>query len=302
MGPEAPAKRRDLFAQRYEQRLERLSPSFRRVAAFIDANRLTVLTSSAIEIGRAVGVSDATVVRTVQALGFGGLQDLRKTLAASYGQGQAPVENLKRTLAGTAESVEAALDGILDVYQQGLEAMRTAAFRRSALAALNLLREAERIMVFGVGPTAHIAAYFTARLRRKGVRRGLLDKTGSALADQLLELAPGDRLLMLAYGAPYREAEVVFAEARRLRLPVILVTDATDSEMARRAEVVLAAPRGRKDQIALHGATVFCLEMLLLGLAASDSRTAVETLAELERLRHLLRSKRPAALDDEPQP
>lgn len=302
MGQGEAAKRRDVFGQRYEQRLERLTPSFRRVAAFIDANRLSVLTSSAIDIAQAVGVSDATVVRAVQALGFAGLQDLRKELAASYGEGQAPVENLKRTLAGASENVEAALDGILDVYQQGLEVLRTAAFRRSALAALGLLREAKRVMVFGVGPTAHIAAYFTARLRRKGIRQGLLDRTGSALADQLLELAPGDCVLMLAYGAPYREAEAAFAEARRLRLPVILVTDATDAELARRAQVVLAAPRGRKNQIALHGVTVFSLEMLLLGLATADSRTAVETLAELERLRHLMRSKRPAALDGEPQP
>lgn len=92
------SKTRDLFSDRYQRRRDRLSPTFQRVAGYIDRNRLTVLTSSAIEIARAVGTSDATVVRAVQALGFSGLQELRRELAASLGQRTSPAENLKRTL------------------------------------------------------------------------------------------------------------------------------------------------------------------------------------------------------------
>lgn len=291
-------KARDVFGHHYAQRYENLSPSHQRVAAFIDANRLTVLTSSAMDIARAVGTSDATVVRAVQALGFSGLQDLRQQLAASYSQSSTPVDNLKRTLAETSENVEVALDGILEVYATGLEALRSPAFRQSALAALNVLHGAQRVAVFGIGPTAHIAAYFAARLRRKGIRQLIIDRTGSALADQLLELMPDDCLLMLAYGTPYREAYATFAEARRLNLPVVLVTDTPDTDLARRAQVVLTVPRGRTNRMALHGVTVFCMEMLLLGLATSDPQTAVRTLGELERLRHTARPGRRTVLDE----
>lgn len=291
-------KARDVFGHHYAQRYEKLSPSYQRVAAFIDANRLTVLTSSAMDIARAVGTSDATVVRAVQALGFSGLQDLRQQLAASYSQSSAPVDNLKRTLAEISDNVEAALDAILEVYAAGLEAVRSTSFRQSALAALNVLHGAQRIAVFGIGPTAHIAAYFAARLRRKGIRQTVIDKTGSALADQLLELMPGDCVLMLAYGTPYREASATVAEARRLNLPVVLITDATDTDLARCSQVVLSVPRGRSNRMALHGVTVFCMEMLLLGLATSDSRTAVRTLAELERLRHTVRPGRRMTVDE----
>lgn len=291
-------KARDVFAHRYAQRYEALSPSYQRVAAFIDANRLTVLTSSAIDIARAIGTSDATVVRAVQALGFSGLQDLRQQLAASYSRSGTPVDNLKRTLAETSESVETAQDALLEIYAAGLEAVQSADFRQRAHAALNVLHAAQRIAVFGIGPTAHIAAYFAARLRRKGIRQTVIDKTGSALADQLLELMPGDCLLMLAYGTPYREAHATFAEARRLNLPVVFITDTTDTDLAHRSKVVLSVPRGRSNQMALHGVTMFCMEMLLLGLATLDSQTAIRTLTELERLRATVRPGRPVTIDE----
>lgn len=286
------SKTRDLFSDRYQRRRDRLSPTFQRVAGYIDRNRLTVLTSSAIEIARAVGTSDATVVRAVQALGFSGLQELRRELAASLGQRTSPAENLKRTLEDAEKQMDTVADALLEVYAAGLDVLRSAGFRDELTKALAILQDARRIVVFGIGPTAHIAAYFAARLRRKGKPQRVIDRTGVELANQLLELGPDDAVVMLAYGPLYKEARVIFAEARRLRLPVVLISDSAQSELASRAQVVLAVPRGKTERFALHGVTVFCLEMLLLGLAAGDSGKALETLSNLERLRRSLRSGR----------
>lgn len=281
-----------MFGNRYARRRDALSPAFQRVAAFIDAHRPIVMTSSAIELARRIGTSDATVVRAVQALGFDGLRDLRSELAASFGPRNAPIDNLQRTLAEASHGIEAALDGVLEAGLSGLEALRTHEVRRSLLEAVRILHAAQRIVVFGLGPTAHVAAYFTARLRRKGRRYALLDRTGAGLADQLLDLSPADAILMMAYGKPCLEAELVAAEARRHRIPIVLVTGPDETGIARHAKVTLAVPRGQSERVALYGATVSCLEMLLLGLAASDPRPAIATLAELERLRHATRHRR----------
>ena len=48
-----------------------------RVAKFIDENRQIVLASSAAALGARIGTSDATVLRTIQTLGFAGLADLK---------------------------------------------------------------------------------------------------------------------------------------------------------------------------------------------------------------------------------
>lgn len=290
-----PAPARDILTQRHARCRDRLSPAFKRVADYIAANPIETLTLSALDLGRATGTSDATVVRAVQALGFDGLHDLRSELASAYRERSAPADNLARTWAEVGEDTEAAMDRVIASLSDALAALRDGPVRRAMPDALKILHVAERIAVFGVGPTAHIAAYFAARLRRKGRRQLVLDQMGPALADQLLELERGDALVMLAYGRPYPEAEATIFEARRLQIPGILLTDAPDEKPARSATVVLPVPRGRSGQVALHSATVACLEMLLLGLATTDRETAATALAELERLRETTRPARRTA-------
>jgi DNA-binding MurR/RpiR family transcriptional regulator len=108
------------------------------------------------------------------------------------------------------------------------------------------------------------------------------------LADQLLGLQVDDAILLLAYGQPYREVQAVMSEARRLGLPVVLVTDTRTSAMARRATVVLLARRGRANQVALHATTLIALEAVILGLAAADQDNALHQVANLDRLRKLI--------------
>jgi DNA-binding MurR/RpiR family transcriptional regulator len=108
------------------------------------------------------------------------------------------------------------------------------------------------------------------------------------LADQMLDLGSGDALLVLAYGRAYGEVVTVFAEARQFGLPIVLVTDSLDAKLARFANVILPARRGRSERVALHGATLVCLEALVLGLAAASP----DTVASLERLNRLRREVR----------
>ena len=75
----------------------------------------------------------------------------------------------------------------------------------------------------------------------------------------------------------------VFAEARRLVLPILLVTYNPDSKLGNSADVVLAAQRGRTGRVALHGATLVGLEALFLGLTAANRK---ESLAALQTSRN----------------
>ena len=60
-----------------------LGASGRRVAKFIDENRQIVLASSAAALGARIGTSDATVLRTIQTLGFASLADLKSAILNS---------------------------------------------------------------------------------------------------------------------------------------------------------------------------------------------------------------------------
>ena len=255
-----------------------------RVAKFIDENRPVVLASSAAALGARIGTSDATVLRTVQTLGFASLADLKGAILKSAGV-STPADDMRRTLVDLELATGAALDGILQAHADGLSVLKSEKCRAQMAAGVGILDGAARIVVFGIGPSAALATYVSTLLARSGRRSRTISATGSMLADQLLDLGAGDALLILAYGRLYREVKAVFAEARALRLPTVLVTEADDTPLAKLADVCVAIPRGRPGQMALHGATLVGLEALVLSLAAAKPEAALSSLDNLNRLR-----------------
>jgi DNA-binding MurR/RpiR family transcriptional regulator len=282
-------RRADLFRDRLETHGRSLKPANRRVTDYIDANRATVLASSAVDIAARTSTSDATVVRTAQLLGFSGLGDLKKALLAAVEAPSTPADAMRRTLGDIGEDTGRAIDAVIDAHDEAMEGLRLAEVRARIVAGVEQLHPAERIAVFGIGPSAALATYVATLLTRVGRRTLVLNASGAMLADQMLDLRQGDAVLVLAYGRPYAEVVAVFAEARRLRLPIVLVTDSLGPKLASVADVILPARRGRTDRVALHGATLVCLEALVLGLAAASSET-VPTLERLNRLRKNVRN------------
>jgi DNA-binding MurR/RpiR family transcriptional regulator len=275
----------DLFGERLRSRDRSLSRAELRVAKFIDQNRATALACSAAQLAAEVGISDATVVRTAQALGFDGLSGLRQALATTLEQRSSPADNMRRTLADIGGDTERAIDLVLDTHREAIEALQSESTRAKIMAAVSQLHRAERIVVFGIGPSAPLAHYVAILLTRNGRAARTLDATGIGLADQLIGLRKGDALLILAYGRAYREVVATFAEARQLRLPTVLVTDSLDGKLPRKAGVVIPAKRGRANRVALHGTTLVVLETIVLGLAASDRKRAMDALRRLNDLR-----------------
>lgn len=281
----------DLFRARLDLHGGSLPPASRRVAQYIDANRAAVLASSALDLAAQTDTSDATVIRTVQTLGFAGLGALKQALVASVDRPSTLADDMRRTLGEVGEDTSRAIGLVFEAHEEALQSLRTPAARTQIMAGVSVLQPAERIAVFGIGPSAALASYVTTLLARAGRRTLALNATGAMLADQMLDLRPGDALLVLAYGRAYGEVVAVFAEARRIGLPIVLVTDSLDRRLARHASVVLPARRGRAERVALHGATLVCLEALVLGLAAASTE-AVPTLERLNRLREAVRNGR----------
>jgi DNA-binding MurR/RpiR family transcriptional regulator len=266
-------------------RLSRLGGSLgaagQRVARFIVQNPAAALASSAMDLAASTGTSDATVIRTVQALGYAGLAELKQALVASLERGATPADDMRRTLEDLGQDATLALDMVLETHAEALTTLRSAAFREQLGRALPVLHAAERIVVFGIGPSAALAQYAATLLARAGRRSMCLNVTGIMLADR----RAGDAVLALAYGRAYREVTGLFGEARRLRLPIVLVSETAESALARFADVVLVIPRGKRQRVALHGGTLVGLEAVVLALAAANGDRALATLERLNVLR-----------------
>jgi DNA-binding MurR/RpiR family transcriptional regulator len=285
------AGQRNRFIDRLRGQGDQIGATGRRVAQFIADNREIVLASSAAELGARIGTSDATVVRTVQALGFEGIADLKSAILDSLAVASSPAADMRRTLADLEKSTDDALDAVLRAHADGMKVLSSNTFRGQIASAIHALDAAQRVVVFGIGPSAGLASYVSILLARSGKRSFALNSTGSMLADQLLDLRSGDALLVMAYGRLYSEVATVFDVAVRLKLPTVLMTEAVDTPLAKKADVAVAVPRGRPGNVALHGATLVALESIVLSLAAAKKDDALSSLDRLGELRRSIAAR-----------
>ncbi|UDJ81793.1 MurR/RpiR family transcriptional regulator [Kosakonia oryzae] len=272
----------DVYGERFRARAHTLSPRLQAVARYINENRDVVLERTAIEIAAATQTSDATVVRAIQALGFAGLRDLKQTLEHWFGPAISSAEKMSSTVNALACDVNSGIDFVLEGHQYTCEVLSAPDNRYAIAQAVALLVEARQVAIFGIGASGILAEYTARLFSRIGLPATPLNRTGIALAEQLINLQRGDVLIMMAQKSAHREGLTTLKEARRLGIPVILLTNATDSRFSQQADVVIQVPRGgEKGKIPLHGTVLLCLEMIVLSVASATSQQAIKTVKRI---------------------
>ncbi len=212
----AVANATDTFADRLVDRAEHLAPAERRVAdGLVELGSDATLLSAA-ALAQRLGTSDATVVRTAKSLGYSGLAELRRDLAAD-GANPPPGERLRRTLDRTPR--DQLFPTAIGSHLGALDALVRNVSGAPFDAAVDVLTDAERVMWRGVGPSAHLAAYAQLLTQRIGKPSGALVHTGTSFADEVLTLRANDAVVLLAYGRLQSHVRVLVERARELGRP-----------------------------------------------------------------------------------
>jgi DNA-binding MurR/RpiR family transcriptional regulator len=279
----------ETFADRVAERGEALAPAERRVAEFLlDLGSEATLLSAA-SLAEQLGTSDATIVRTAQSLGYSGLAELRRALAA-YGESPPIGERLRRTLEQTPDD-----DLFPSAIRNHLSALETLTRNVSPQAfqdAVAILAGKDRVVWRGVGPSAHLAAYGQLMTQRIGKPSSALVHTGTSFADELLTLEPDDAVVLFAYGRLQPHVRVLLEYAETLQAPVVLITDVLGRRLEADVTTTLQCGRGAPGLFASHGITLVVIEALVLAIAATQQSESEVTLAKLNELRAALAGRR----------
>jgi DNA-binding MurR/RpiR family transcriptional regulator len=277
------------FADRVAERGEALAPAERRVAEFLlDLGPEATLLSAA-SLAEQLGTSDATIVRTAQSLGYRGLAELRRALAA-YGESPPIGERLRRTLEQTPDD-----ELFPSTIRNHLAALETLTRNVSAEAfrdAVAILAGRDRVVWRGVGPSAHLAEYGQLMTQRIGKLSSALVHTGTSFADELLTLEPDDSVVLFAYGRLQPHVRVLLEHAETVQAPVVLITDVLGRRLEAGVATTLQCGRGAPGLFASHGITLVVVEALVLAIAASQQAESEASLARLNKLRAALAGRR----------
>lgn len=280
------------FDDRVNACRERIRPAEQRVARFFLENPEETLIGSASSLAEKAGTSDATVIRTVKALGFSGMEAMRRSLADEMRGNTSLPNRLARTLNEVGNDLMSALDLTLDIHQEALERLRRDIKPGEFEKAVRYIVAAKRTFVFGIGPSSAMAGYFSIQLQRFGVEATSLTETGLLLADRLLHLKEGDLLMIFAYGRVNRELATVLDQAGKREVTTVLFSDSLGTKLHDRVNLVLPVQRGRTDMLSMHTTTLGLIEALLVGVAKTQPDKTMASLNLLNELRASIVGKR----------
>jgi DNA-binding MurR/RpiR family transcriptional regulator len=275
--------------ERVAARLGDLTATERKVAEHLAAHPQEAAFSSAEELGRATGTSDASVVRTAKALGYDGLPGLKRSLQGHLQTLLSPANRLSASLEelggeGPENLLRATLRDHIEHLRLAEQSIDTDAFRR----AVELVDQARETVVCGFAGLDGVSEYIATHLTRIGHRARVASDTGYRLADRILLLEPQDVVIVMAHNRLIRESRIIVDHCREAGVPVILVTDTLGEALRDEVEVVISARMSRPGTFTSQAMVLILLEALTIAVAAQDRERALANTERMKQLREEL--------------
>lgn len=232
------------FRQRLEDHLPSFTKSQQRIASYLLASYDEAAFLPVADLARRVNVSEATLVRFAQAIGYDGFRDLRRCLQDLYRVNATPASRLQHKLGELASSQGHVLTNVLAMEVQYLTEASHSVDAADFDHAVELLLGGQRVFVFGSGPSGILADLAELRLRRLGILTIAMTESGRHLLEKLQLLQPEDVVLATGFNHVRPELVTVLDHARATDCRSILLTDTLGPALRAKADVILAARRG----------------------------------------------------------
>ena len=252
----------------------------RSIAEYVLEHLTSVPFLSIPELARRVQVSEATVVRFAQRLGYPGFSELKMDL----------VDILQDQLKlGNDSTPEAVADDIFasvaDLETTNIRRTVDALDRMLFAEVGEALFEARSVATFGMGVSSHLAELAAYTLLQIGLRTYNLSTRFSSPLEQLVALGPGDVLMVFSLPPYSRQGLDMLAAARDLGIRTVAITDRVTAPAAKLATWTLPV---KSDNMMFTNA-VAAVTVVLNALATEiATRHREESIAALSRINRVL--------------
>jgi DNA-binding MurR/RpiR family transcriptional regulator len=271
---------------RIREHWDRLSPGAQevcRVLAEITPEQL--LYKSAVELGAETRTSNATVVRTLQSLGYAGLAELKTAIARPFTDQTAPEVRAQRRIEAIGSHLPDIWDKVTTEWIDRITLLRDESSPQAYQRAVELLLGAREVVPFGFGSSCVVAEHLTLKLRRLGRRARTIRSSGFGLPDDLLGIERGDVIVVFAPGRLLIDIEVLLDRVRTVGASSVLVTAELADDLEDSVTVTLIAPHSPTGLTGDGATAMVVADVLIQGVAASDAASTVETSHTLTTLR-----------------
>ncbi len=261
----------------------RLTPAQRRIMQYIVDNYEEAIFLTASQLAENVGVSEATVVRLAQALGFDGYPGMQRKFRQGLQDRLSTVTRLEHTVdhvRQTGDVVVKVLQEDIHNLSQTLRNLSLDIFER----AVADLQSAERIFVIGLRGAHAPALTLATYLRFLGKQAQLLVPGHGEMWDILQGLGRSDLVVGISFPRYTQITLEVLQHSRKKRARVGAITDSPLSPLASYAHWVLTAHCQLDSFIESFTAATSLINALLTAMSIQDPGKTLRILRQREAL------------------
>ena len=265
------------------ERMSAFSKGQRQIAAYIleHYDRAAYMTAS--KLGAVVNVSESTVVRFADELGFGGYPELQRALQelAKTHLTAAQRMEVADNLLDRDHILEKVLLGDAEKIRHTLEGMDKAAF----YTAVERIGGARNIYILGSRSSASLAGFlnFNFRMMFDNVRNVEVN-SGSEMFEQILDIGKDDVLIAISFPRYSKRTVRAVQYAHHAGANVVAITDSEKSPIAADCDQLLTA---HSDMASFVDSLVAPLSIINAMVAAVSMSRHEQVAARLRRLEEI---------------
>lgn len=266
--------------QRITVQMPEFSKGQRLIAQYLLAHYDRAAYMTASKLGALVEVSESTVVRFANELGFEGYPEMQRALQELTRTNLTAAQRME--VAGNLFDRENVLDKVLlgdaDKIRHTLEGIDRVAFAD----AVDRIVAARNIYILGVRSSASLADFLTFNFRMIFDNvRAVEGTTGTEIFEQILDIGPQDVFIAISFPRYSTRTVRAVEYAKRAGADVVAITDSVTSPLAAGADQLLTA---RSDMASFVDSLVAPLSIINAMVAAVSLSKPDEVAARLHRL------------------
>lgn len=266
-----------------QEKQSTFSKGQKQISSFILGHYDKAAYMTAAKLGALVGVSESTVVRFANELGFAGYPELQHSLQEMIRSKLTTIQRIEITndRIGESDLLEKVLNSDIEKIKHTLEEIDRTSFEN----AVDDLIGAQMIYIIGMRSSSSLASFMYHYLNLVFPHVRLVRTTsGSEIFEQLLRINDKDAIVGISFPRYSKRIINALGYAKKQGAKVISITDSAASPIAANADDLLLAKSDMASFVDSLVAPLSIINALIVAIGRKKQDEIAETFGKLERI------------------
>ncbi|WP_044172248.1 MurR/RpiR family transcriptional regulator [Phytobacter massiliensis] len=272
---------------RIRQRYAAFARSDKRLADFLLAEPDRARHLSSQQLAAEAGVSQSSVVKFAQKLGFKGFPALKLAISEALASNPEPLAVTVHNQIRGDDPLRVVGEKLIHENLSAMRASLDVNSEEKLRQAVEMLQGARRIVLTGIGASGLVARNFSWKLMKIGLN-AVAEQDMHALLATVQAMGPQDLLLPVSYSGTRREINMAADETLRVGAKILAITGFTPNALQQRAShclyTIAEEQATRSAAISSTSAQMMLTDLLFMALVQQDIEHAPERIRHSEEL------------------